>query len=151
LARALEELSQAGVRIVRASQLYSTAPVGPGRQSRYLNAVVVAATPLPPAALLRALKRIERRAGRRRGRRWGPRPLDIDILQYGAKRIGWPPRWREPGGLILPHPEMHRRAFVLVPLLEVAPRWRHPVLGLQARALLRRLALREVADIRQKP
>ena len=57
------------------------------------------------------------------------RPLDLDILDYGGRRIGRPARRRERGRLILPHPEMHRRAFVLVPLLEVAPAWRHPVSG----------------------
>jgi 2-amino-4-hydroxy-6-hydroxymethyldihydropteridine diphosphokinase len=101
--------------------------------------------------MLRLLKRIERRAGRRLGRRWGPRPLDIDILDYRGTRIGWPPRRREPGRLILPHPEMHRRVFVLVPLLEIAPHWRHPILGLGARALLSHLAPAKVADMRQEP
>ena len=104
-------------------------PLGPGRQAPYLNAVLLLEAHLAPAALLRLLKRIERRAGRRFGPHWGPRCLDIDILDYGGRRLGWPPRRRERGRLILPHPEMHRRAFVLVPLLEIAPHWRHPVLA----------------------
>jgi 2-amino-4-hydroxy-6-hydroxymethyldihydropteridine diphosphokinase len=150
LLRAVDELRQLGMHVERVSRIYSTAPLGPGRQDRYLNAVVLVTSPPPPAELLRLLKRIERRAGRRTSsRRWGPRPLDIDILQYGGKRIGWPPRRRIPGHLILPHPEMHRRAFVLVPLCDVAPDWRHPVLGLGARALLARIARKEVADVRQ--
>jgi 2-amino-4-hydroxy-6-hydroxymethyldihydropteridine diphosphokinase len=149
LPRAIDELRQDGVCVLRASRTFSTAPHGPGLQDRYLNAVLLVATPLAPAALLRLLKRIERRAGRRlSGRKWGPRPLDIDILQYGGKRIGWPPRRREPGRLVLPHPEMHRRAFVLVPLLDVVPHWRHPVLDLGARALLVRLARNQVAGVR---
>jgi 2-amino-4-hydroxy-6-hydroxymethyldihydropteridine diphosphokinase len=89
--------------------------------------------------LLRLLKRIERRAGRTRTRAMAPRALDIDILDHGGRRMGWPPRRRERGRLIIPHPELHARAFVLVPLLDVAPAWRHPVLGLTAKALLSRL------------
>ena len=101
-------------------------------QPRYLNAVVLVEAYIAPGALLRLLKRIERRAGGRLGaRNGGPRPLDIDILDYGGRRIGRPPRRRQRGRLILPHPEMHRRAFVLVPLLEVAPAWRHPRSGRQ--------------------
>ena len=150
IARALEELRQSGVRVVCASRVFSTAPLGPGLQHRYSNAVLEVATALAPAALLRLLKRIERRAGRRlAARSRAPRPLDIDILAYGAARIGWPARRRLRGGLILPHPEMHVRAFVLMPLLDVAPDWRHPVLGVGARALLARLSRSKVADIRQ--
>jgi 2-amino-4-hydroxy-6-hydroxymethyldihydropteridine diphosphokinase len=82
---------------------------------------------------------LERKAGRRAGRPQGPRPLDIDILDYGGRRLGWPGRGRRRARLVLPHPEAHRRAFVLVPLAQVAPHWRHPVLGASARALLDRL------------
>jgi 2-amino-4-hydroxy-6-hydroxymethyldihydropteridine diphosphokinase len=94
-----------------------------------------------PAWILRLLKRLERRAGRRLGRTWGPRPLDIDILDYGGRRLGWPCRKRR-GGLVIPHPEAHRRAFVLAPLAEIEPQWRHPVLGVTARVLLARLGWR---------
>ena len=103
------------------SKIYATAPLGPGRQAPYLNAVLLLEADVAPAALLRLLKGLERRAGRRFGPRWGPRCLDIDVLDYGGRRVGWPPRRRERGRLVLPHPEMHRRAFVLVPLLEIAP------------------------------
>lgn len=140
LACAQRALTRAGLRIVRASKIYATAPLGAGRQARYLNAVLVLQGGLAPAAVLRLAKQIERQAGRRFGRHWGPRRLDIDVLDHGARRLGWPPRRRERGRIILPHPEMHRRAFVLVPLLEIAPHWRHPVLGVTARTLLGRLA-----------
>ena len=123
--------------------------MGQGLQARYLNAVLLAEAPLPPAALLRAIKVIERQAGRRLGRHWGPRPLDIDILDFRGRRMGWaahPSRLR--GRLILPHPEMHRRAFVLAPLLDVAPNWRHPVLERTARALLARLPRHERLGVR---
>jgi 2-amino-4-hydroxy-6-hydroxymethyldihydropteridine diphosphokinase len=139
LARVCEQLARAGVRTVRASNLYSTRPVAGGRQRRYLNAVLLVEARMAPAQLLRALKRIERRAGRERTRAMAPRALDIDILDHGGRRIGWPPHRRERGRLVIPHPELHERAFVLVPLGDVAPAWRHPVLGRGARELLARL------------
>lgn len=149
LRRARAELTAAGLRLVAASRIYTTAPVGPGRQAPYLNAVLVLEAHVAPAALLRLLKSLERRAGRRFAPHWGPRCLDIDVLDYSGRRIGRSSRRRERGRLVLPHPEMHRRAFVLVPLLEVAPRWRHPVLGVEARTLLARLEHRERAGVRQ--
>jgi 2-amino-4-hydroxy-6-hydroxymethyldihydropteridine diphosphokinase len=104
---------------------------------------------MAPAALLRTLKRIERRAGRRLGRHWGPRQLDIDVLDFGGRQIGNPHGHRRRGQLQLPHPEMHRRAFVLLPLREVAPSWRHPRLGLTVSALLARLPPRDRAGVRR--
>jgi 2-amino-4-hydroxy-6-hydroxymethyldihydropteridine diphosphokinase len=149
LLRACDELSQAGLRVVRSSKVYATAPLGPGRQAAYLNAVLLMQTDVPPAALLRLVKRIERRGGRRLGSRWGPRCLDIDILDYAGRRVGYRPRRRERGRLVLPHPEMHRRAFVLVPLLEICPHWHHPALGVAGRLLLARLGLRRCLGVRQ--
>jgi 2-amino-4-hydroxy-6-hydroxymethyldihydropteridine diphosphokinase len=149
LARARRELAAAGVRTLRASRLYATPPLGPGRQARYLNAVLKMEASLAPGALLRLVKGLERRAGRRFGRRWGPRCLDIDVLDFGGRRLGWPVRRRERGRLILPHPEMHRRAFVLVPLLEVDRHWRHPVFGVRGRALLGWLAAAAPRNLRQ--
>jgi len=149
LARTQRELGTAGLRILRVSRLYATMPVGPGRQQRYLNAVLVATASMAPAALLRRIKQIERCAGRRLGQHWGPRCLDLDLLDFGGRRLGWPPRRREKGRLILPHPEMHRRAFVLVPLLEVDRHWWHPAIGLPGRVLLQRLAPASRAGIRQ--
>lgn len=101
--------------VVRCSSLYESAPVGPGRQGPYLNAVLEARTGLPPLGLLVELKRLEARAGRRPGPRWGPRPLDIDILAYGRRRIS--------GRLLrVPHPLARRRPFVAVPRAELAGR-----------------------------
>jgi 2-amino-4-hydroxy-6-hydroxymethyldihydropteridine diphosphokinase len=142
LVRARQELACAGVRILAASHLYDTVPLGPGRQSPYLNAVLLSAAHLGPAALLRLMKRLERRAGRRLSTRWGPRCLDIDILDFGGRRLGWSRRRlerRAPGRLVLPHPQIDRRAFVLIPLLEVHPHWQHPTLSATGRALLARL------------
>jgi len=148
LLRAQRELSHAGVRVLASSPIYDTLPLGPGRQPPYLNAVLLAEAHMAPAALLRLIKRLERRAGRRPRPRWGPRPLDIDILDFGGRRLG-SPRRLQPGRLVLPHPELHRRAFVLVPLLEVDPRWQHPTLATTGRALLARLGGASRRGVRQ--
>lgn len=129
------------------SDLYETAAMGRARQPPYLNAVALAATSLPAPALLRLLKQVEARAGRRGGRPWGMRTLDLDILDYKGLRLNWakarsgPPRQRALP-LILPHPQLDQRAFVLRPLLDVAPNWHHPVLKLSARDLWRRVSKR---------
>jgi 2-amino-4-hydroxy-6-hydroxymethyldihydropteridine diphosphokinase len=149
LSHTLRELTKAGLRILACSSFYSTAPVGLGQQSSYTNAVVMIEGSVAPAALLRFLKRLERRAGRRLGRHWGPRQLDIDILDFGGRQIGRPGGRRRPGQLLLPHPEMHRRAFVLVPLREIAPTWRHPRSGIPVATLLARLPAHEHAGVRR--
>jgi 2-amino-4-hydroxy-6-hydroxymethyldihydropteridine diphosphokinase len=149
LRRARCELARAGLHIRAASHIYNTAPLGPGRQSPYSNAVLLLQAHVAPAALLRLIKHIERRAGRRLGAHWGPRCLDIDILDYGGRRLGWPKRRRLRGRLILPHPEMHTRAFVLVPLLEVDPHWRHPALAVAGRTLLTRLGRKTRRGVRR--
>jgi 2-amino-4-hydroxy-6-hydroxymethyldihydropteridine diphosphokinase len=149
LRRVVAELAHVGLRLKAASHIYATTPLGPGRQKPYLNAVLILESHMAPAALLRLLKGLERRAGRRFAPRWGARCLDIDVLDYAGRRIAGRSRRRERGQLILPHPELHRRAFVLVPLLEIAPGWRHPLLGTPGRTLLARLAPRRRAGVRQ--
>lgn len=139
IARSLVTLRRAGVRIARLSPIYSTAPVGKSAQPRFLNAAIVLQTALRPQALYTLLKRIERSAGRRPGVRNGPRPLDLDIVDYQGRIAHWPGRVRSQDRLTLPHPEAHRRAFVLQPLRDVEPEWRHPVLRLTVQALLARL------------
>lgn len=138
LRRAMGELEALGDGHFEKSRLFRTKPVGPANQPDYVNAVCCISTKLGPAALLTAFKALERSAGRGKGRRWGPRPLDLDILDYKGRVHHWPgknftgPRRR----LVLPHPELHGRAFVLKPLVDIAPNWRHPVLGLSARQML---------------
>jgi 2-amino-4-hydroxy-6-hydroxymethyldihydropteridine diphosphokinase len=110
------------VRVEAVSALYETDPVGPQDQPPYLNAACRAVTGLPPRGLLRHIKEVERELGRRGGERWGPRPIDIDLLLYGDVAI-------DEDGLRVPHPELARRAFVLVPLADVAAGARHPTLG----------------------
>ena len=102
-----------GVRVVRTSRVYETDPVGPP-QPEYLNAVVTVETMLTPRELLEACLEVERTMGRERLERWGPRTIDLDVLAYGHEEIDEP-------GLQIPHPRMHERAFVLVPLLELDP------------------------------
>lgn len=121
-----------GVRVLRASSLYRTEPVGPQDQEWFINAVAEIRTSLAPEALLKALKELEQRLGRTPGEKWGPRIIDLDILLYGQEVI------REEQ-LAVPHPEMHRRRFVLVPLCELASYAIHPAFGVSARGLLDRL------------
>jgi len=109
----LADLAQ--VRLLACSWLYATAPVGPQAQPDYVNAVVALRTCRAPRDLLAALQGIEGRHGRvREGQRWGPRTLDLDLLLYGDRTIAGPT-------LTVPHPEIHQRAFVLVPLADIAP------------------------------
>lgn len=136
--RAIAALEGAGFEIVACSSVYETVPVGRIRQPVFTNAVVGVRGSIGPGALLSLLKQLERRAGRRANGHWGPRPLDIDILDFRGRIVGSPVPVRQSGRLVLPHPELHRRGFVLVPLLEVAPRWRHPRLGSRGSALLER-------------
>lgn len=111
----------AGVRVLGMSTVHETEPVGPPGQGPYLNAVIALETTLAPRALLAALLAIERERGRDRALelRNGPRTLDLDLLCWGSAVPGGD-RIDEPG-LQVPHPRMHERAFVLLPLAEVAP------------------------------
>ncbi len=143
IAQALSEIERARIAVVAVSPLYETAAVGRARQPAYVNAVALLDTRLPPEALLRVLKGIERRSGRRGGRPWGPRTLDIDIIDYKGLVRHWRngrADFARPGQrpLVLPHPLMQERPFVLRPLLDIAPDWRHPVLGASARRLWRK-------------
>jgi 2-amino-4-hydroxy-6-hydroxymethyldihydropteridine diphosphokinase len=142
--QALRELETHGIRIVRHSPLYRTSPFGPVDQPAFTNSAAVIRTSLPPRALLSVVKKIEVRAGRRPSKAWGPRELDIDIIDYNSQILNW--RQRDTQSfkcnrfrLILPHPRIEMRAFVLQPLLDVAPHWHHPASGLHAAQLLTRL------------
>lgn len=111
-----------GTQLVRHSSLYRTAPVGVGMQPAYINAVAELRTTLSAPSLLEALLDLERSAGRLRLTPGAPRTLDLDLLLYGNEQ-------RQQPGLVVPHPRMHLRAFVLVPLLEIAPEVQIPGRG----------------------
>lgn len=123
-----------GIEVVRSSRVYETEPVGPP-QPVYLNAVIEVATMLSPAALLAACQAVEVDLGRVRAERWGPRTVDIDILTFDELEVNEP-------DLIVPHPRMHERGFVLIPLGELdadpmLPGGRHlPTLRLSPDAVL---------------
>ncbi len=117
-----EIASLPGVAVYRRSSLYRTAPVGYTAQPDFINAVAALRTALTPLALLEALRAVERSHGRRREFRNGPRTLDLDILIYGELRL-------QSDQLVVPHPRAHQRAFVLLPLLEIAPDCVIPGLG----------------------
>lgn len=123
---AIESLARLpGTQRVRASRLYRTPAWGVTAQPDFINAVAMLDTTRDPLALLEDLLSIERDAGRDRSAatRWGPRALDLDLLLYGDRVIDVP-------GLHVPHPHLHERAFVLVPLVEIAPDARIPGVGL---------------------
>ncbi|MDD3444951.1 MAG: 2-amino-4-hydroxy-6-hydroxymethyldihydropteridine diphosphokinase [Zavarzinia sp.] len=124
--RAREALEMRGdMRIRAASRLWETAPVPVSDQPWYVNAVFRVETELSPTEMLAALHEIEAAFGRVRRERWEARVLDLDLLSYGDLIIDGD-QLRE---LVLPHPRMAERAFVLLPLAEIAPDWRHPGTG----------------------
>ncbi len=126
--RLLHAPPRLGVRAL--STIVETEPLGDVPQDRYLNCVVELQTSLDPHALLRLLKQLETDLGRQPNAvRWGPRVIDLDLLLYGDTAITTPE-------LTIPHPEMHRRRFVLEPLVQLAPAITHPVLRQTAAALL---------------
>lgn len=126
---ALAMLEARGINILRCSRWYRTAPVPVSDQPWYVNAVVMVETGLPPAQLLDVLHEIEEALGRVRTVANAARVIDLDLLAY-RDRIAGPP------GPVLPHPRLHERAFVLLPLRDVAPVWRHPVSGAHIEALI---------------
>ncbi|GAV19510.1 2-amino-4-hydroxy-6-hydroxymethyldihydropteridine diphosphokinase [Mariprofundus micogutta] len=114
------------------SLLYRTPPVGPAGQPDYLNAVIRIQTDLDPLALLDALQQIENRYGRERLEHWGARTLDLDIIAIASDII-------TSERLVIPHPHMFDRQFVLQPLCDLAPQWQHPQLGESATHRLKQI------------
>ena len=114
--------SHEGISVLSVSSIYETAPVGYTEQADFLNLAIGLETELGAHELLAVCQEIEQELGRVRDIRWGPRTVDLDILLYNNEVI-------EAEGLEVPHPRMHERAFVLVPLLEIAPAIGHPATG----------------------
>jgi 2-amino-4-hydroxy-6-hydroxymethyldihydropteridine diphosphokinase len=133
LREAIDRMEAAGVRVTRRSSLYETEPREVLDQPCFLNAALEAATELFPLQLLACIRNIERAMGRRRVTPKGPRNIDIDILYYGRSVIHTPE-------LDTPHPGIAERCFVLEPLAEIAPDFRHPMNGKTAQEMLAALA-----------
>jgi 2-amino-4-hydroxy-6-hydroxymethyldihydropteridine diphosphokinase len=140
LETALGAIGRAGIGIAARSRWYRSAPVPASDQPWFVNGVAALETALGPEDLLCTLHAVEARFGRLRRARNEARPLDLDLLAYGdLVRDG-------PAPPVLPHPRLHERAFVLRPLAEVAPRWRHPRLGATVEALLAALPPGQTAE-----
>ena len=120
------------VSLIQISSLYETEPVGYEEQDWFLNGVVAVETGLPIHQFLAALKEIEGVVGRQHRERWGPREVDLDLLLYDQCCTNTP-------DLIVPHPEMHQRNFVLIPFAEIAPEVLHPIFQQNIRTLLSNL------------
>jgi 2-amino-4-hydroxy-6-hydroxymethyldihydropteridine diphosphokinase len=136
LAAALVALETEGIRVASRSAWYRTEPVPRSDQPWFINAVASLTTGLAARDLLAVLQVVEERFGRVRGEQNAARVLDLDLLDYQGQVT-------ETTSLILPHPQLHQRRFVLVPLAEVAPDWRHPLSGLTVEQLLSRLAAKQ--------
>lgn len=163
---ALAALGDEGLRVIAASPLYATPCFPAGAGPDYVNAAARLGCPrhMRPEQVLAALHRVEDRFGRARAQRWGMRTLDLDLLALGKTVLPdaeTQARWRDlppaaqvrtaPDRLVLPHPRLQDRAFVLVPLADVAPRWRHPLIGLTVAALRNRLPAADRAAVRRLP
>ena len=129
--RGIEALAgESGSRLIRLSRFYRTEPVDYTDQDWFVNVVAKITTSLPPRSLLKRLKQIEAEAGRSIGGiRFGPRVLDLDIIFYGDRILETP-------DLVIPHPRMHKRHFVLKPICDIDPAIVHPVLNRKVGALL---------------
>ncbi|MDD2516589.1 MAG: 2-amino-4-hydroxy-6-hydroxymethyldihydropteridine diphosphokinase [Synergistales bacterium] len=129
-----------GIQNVASSDIFETAPWGVKEQPWFLNACLLVDTSVSPRELLSRLQSIENRLGRVSRFRWGPREIDLDLLFMDGLAV-------DEEDLVLPHPEMHNRSFVLVPLNQVAPDWVHPLLHRRVRELLGQVSVEEVLRI----
>ncbi len=122
LNQAIEHIEKDITPVLKASSVYETQSWGKTDAPDYLNQVIMLQTDLPARAILQKILNIENVLGRRREEKWGSRTIDIDILFYGEEIVNEP-------GLYIPHPELHKRRFTLVPLAEIAPKFVHPGLN----------------------
>lgn len=161
LREALIALDEAPLSVLAVSRFWRTPAFPTGSGPDFVNACATLRSDLSPADLLVRLHDIEAELGRLRdGRRWGPRVVDLDLLAVGASVLPdmqTQAKWRElppeqrgvcaPDELILPHPRMQDRGFVLIPLRDIAPDWRHPVLGRSVAEMASDLPAAEIAEI----
>lgn len=143
LQRALR-LLQAEMPITAVSPIYVTEPWGDADQPKFLNICVAAGTDLSPREVLDTIKAIEHDMGRVPSRHWGPRLIDIDLLLYGRQTVNEP-------DLIVPHPHMGERAFVLAPLANIIPTYVHPTTGRTIAAMLEDIDLNSVERLGEMP
>lgn len=139
LQKAVDELA-AGMTITAVSPVYETPPWGVADQPDFLNICLAGLTEKSPKALLTFIKSTENALGRTPTYRWGPRLIDIDLLFYDQMQI-------EEDDLVVPHPRLHERAFVLAPLADIAPDLRHPPTGRTIRQLLAQVDTREIRPL----
>jgi len=130
--KAIELIKEEGIEIINKSSIYETEPVGYKEQGWFLNSAVKGKTELSPRRLWKRLEKIEKSMGREKEVKWGPRIIDLDILFYGNEILNG----KE---LKIPHSELHKRRFVLVPLQEIAPKLVHPIFKKTVSELLRDL------------
>ena len=159
LEAALVALAGRGLEVVARSGWYRTPAYPAGSGPDYVNGAAALRASWTPEAVLAALHAVEAGLGRRRGRRWGPRVCDLDLIASGDAVLpdpetvrGWIAREGEcrmetPPGLMLPHPRLQERGFVLRPLADIAPDWRHPLLGLSVREMLAALPPQDLGGI----
>ncbi len=161
VARAPAALEAAGLKLRAMSELLETPCFPPGHGPDFVNAAALFETDLAPERILEVLHRVEAEFRRERHRRWGPRTLDLDLIAVGGvilpgaaelrRWIDLPPeaQLREaPEQLILPHPRLQDRAFVLIPMAQIVPEWRHPLTGKTVRQMLADLPEAQKAAIR---
>ncbi|MFV1591926.1 2-amino-4-hydroxy-6-hydroxymethyldihydropteridine diphosphokinase [Phaeobacter sp. JH20_36] len=157
---AVGQLSESDIRLRAISRFYQTPCFPAGSGPDYVNAAIAIGTNLPPRELLELLHEVEADFARRRVQRWGMRTLDLDLVAYDdlvCPDVTTFERWRDlpldlqmkeaPGQLLLPHPRLQDRGFVLVPLRDVAPDWRHPILGQTVRQLCAALPMSDLTEI----
>lgn len=160
LERALSLLDDAGVRVLKRARWRRTPAFPSASDPEFVNGAALLLTNLSAEKLLALIHEIEACLGRERGRRWGPRVCDIDLIAHGDSVTPDPETVRElmalgaraaeapaPDRLILPHPRLHERAFVLAPVADIAPDWRHPLTGLTVAEMLAALPARAREEV----
>jgi len=134
---AIQELLSYGMSIENQSSWYKSAPVPTSAQPWFINGIISVKTSLKAPDLIGILQNIEKKFGRVRTTKNAARTLDLDLIDYANTVLGWGKK--NDSDLIIPHPRMHKRSFVLLPLFEIAPNWHHPVLKISIEELIKKL------------